>query len=220
MSNNIFVLYDSEIETEISLSKFNKILILAGIPEDKIKHISLTEYTEYLTNNDYKFYPYVIAINQTFKIINQLYSEKLSIPIFDFFTKEFSNKKNNLILFGLLFSVNSMYETAYKKYAWTFIQKFTKEYENFNKDNVEELDCDYLDSDVSFHSITEEETIVTENTNPIIEEEHSIEIQTEIIESELSYEFLLNFYNNNKELFKYFNLIQDQLKSINSSNNV
>lgn len=217
MSNNIFVLYDPEIETETSLSKFNKILVLAGIPEEKIQHISLEEYTNYLTTNNFNFHSYVIAINQTYKNINQIYSEKLSIPIFDFFSKEFSNQKNNLILFGLLFSVDTMYEVSHKKYAWVFIQKFVKEYLSFIKEeNQEIIDCDYLDNDVSPKTLHEESVIETKS------EELSSETVTQhvIVEQELSYDFLLDFYNNNKELFKYFNLIQNQLKSINSSDNV
>lgn len=221
MSNNVFVLYDSKIETEISLNKFDKILVLAGIPENKIKHISLTEYNQYLIDNNFNFHSYIIAINQTYKEINQIYSEKLNIPIFDFFTKEFSTKKNNLILFGLLFSVNSIHEPAYKKYSWIFIQKFVKEYQEFIKDTEVVEDYDYLDN-VPTETVQTVELVSEETQEEIVEPTVEIvdEKQEIIIESDLSYEFLLDFYKNNIELFKYFNLIQQQLKSIDNSDNV
>ena len=71
MNNNIYVIYDNTIETPDSLEKFKNILVLAGFTSDKIVNMSSDEYLTYLENNNFSFHNFVIAINQTYKIINQ-----------------------------------------------------------------------------------------------------------------------------------------------------
>ena len=41
---------------------------------------SLEEYQQKLEETNYNFYPFVLAVNNTYKEINTIYSEKLDIP--------------------------------------------------------------------------------------------------------------------------------------------
>lgn len=216
MNNNIYVIYDSTIENPDSLDKFKNILVLAGFDSNKIVNMSSDEYIHYLENNNFSFHNFVIAINQTYKIINQTYSEKLDVPIFDFFNKEFVSSKYELVLFGILFSIASIYEPAYKKFSWGVIQRFFIEYTKFlNNNESEEIDCDYLDPP---QEVLVKETIV-ETVALAVEEKEVNDVSEQIVEKTLSYEELLAFYNNAQELISKFNLVQEQLKHIGSLRN-
>ena len=212
MSNTVYILYDHTIENEESLDKFKVILKHAGFKEELLKTISLQDYQEYLENNDFKFYSNMICINQTFKIINQIYSEKLDIPIFDFFSKEYVNEQDNIILYGLLYSVSSIYEVAYKKYAWSVVQKFYNDYKLLNKDSITIQEEEHVTEHVEESFKEDEETIQTEQ----IQVSDTQEKQSMIIENEHqpSYEELLSFYKNTKKLLSQFSLIQQQTKSL------
>lgn len=221
MNKNIYILYDNKIETTESLEKFKKILVLAGFKDIDIQSISLDEYNEILIENN--FYNFVIAINQTYKQINQIYSEKLDVPIFDFFSKEYINKEKNLVLYGLLFSVSSIYETAYKKFSWSVVQKFFSDYSKIiNQQSDPSETCDYLSND-SYVSINEVEKEIdiqdVINTSVIYEEpEYLSETLQATPREELSYEELLSFYINAKNLISQFNKVQEQIRLIESNN--
>ncbi len=219
MNNNIYVIYDNTIETPDSLEKFKKILVLAGFTSDKIVNISSDEYLTYLENNNFSFHNFVIAINQTYKIINQIYSERLDIPIFDFFNKEFVSTKHELVLFGILFSISSIYEPAYKKFSWGVIQRFFVEYNNFLTNNEpEQLDCDYLDPPQEIVAEQPLKEVEVEAVALVVEETVD-DAPEQVVEKTLSYEELLTFYNNAQELISKFNLVQEQLKHIGSLRN-
>lgn len=225
MNNNIYILYDDKIETTESLEKFKKILVLAGFKDTDILSVSLDQYNNILVENNYNFYNFVIAINQTYKQINQIYSEKLDVPIFDFFSKEYVNKEKNLVLYGLLFSVSSIYEPAYKKFSWSVVQKFFTDYLNIINQNIDLSEsCDYLSNNTQ---------VTSQNTNDQNEIDYHDVVSTSVIpeepaylsenfqatnEEELSYEELLSFYINAKNLISQFNKVQEQIRLIESSN--
>lgn len=220
MNNNIYVIYDNTIETPDSLEKFKKILVLAGFTSDKIVNMSSDEYLTYLENNNFSFHNFVIAINQTYKIINQIYSERLDIPIFDFFNKEFVSTKHELVLFGILFSISSIYEPAYKKFSWGVIQRFFIEYNNFLSNNEpDQLDCDYLDPPQEIVAEQPSKEVIVETVALVVEESPVDDIPEQVVEKTLSYDELLAFYNNAQELISKFNLVQEQLKHIGSLRN-
>ena len=237
MDKNVYVLYDNKIETTESLEKFKKILVLAGFEDAVIKPVSSEEYNNILVENNYNFYNFVIAINQTYKQINQIYSDKLNVPIFDFFSKEYTNREKSLVLYGLLFSISSIYEPAYKKFSWSVVQKFFTDYsDTINQTNTEE-DCDYLSNDTPVSNKVENifevqptTEVIDEDTTEESEIVSSVEISIEQTphvsetfqavhqEEELSYEELVSFYINTKSLISQFNKVQDQIRIIESYN--
>lgn len=225
MNNNIYILYDNKIETTESLERFKKILVLAGFKDTVINSVSLDEYTTILKENNYNFYNFVIAINQTYKQINQVYSDKLNVPIFDFFSKEYTNTDKNIVLYGLLFSVSAIYEPAYKKFSWSVVQKFFTDYsEIVNQEQSTEENCDYLSNEPEVQEITLIDHEPQETLQEIVHtvESTSLEEQSEETfqavhkEEKLSYDELLSFYVNTKNLISQFNKVQDQLKLIES----
>lgn len=219
MSNDLYVLYDSSVENEESLDKFNVILKHAGFSESKIKHISLEDYIIYLEANEFKFHPCMVCINQTYKKINMIYSEKLEVPIFDFFSKEYVNKEANIILYGILFSVSSIYEPAYKKFAWSVVQKLYADYKQLNPTTVSDLaQAEYLVENTAVEEtpphqdVVQTETLVPEPVTQLVTEVPSLSSDKEAP----SYEELLAFYENTKTLIAQFNLIQQQTKLLES----
>lgn len=214
MNDNIYVLYDNNIENEDSLLKFSKILIAAKFEASKIMYVTLDEYISHIESTN-SFYPFVIAINQTYKTINQIYSNRLNVPIFDFFSREFSNQ--NLVLYGLLFSVSSLYEPAYKKFAWSFVQKFYSKVIDFEINSDQKISCDYLSDQVAEEVV--QETSIKEEPQEIIEEVILKVEPTETFVEEnstenITYSALLEYYNNTKHFLDLFSTIQKETKRI------
>ncbi len=210
MDDIIYILYDSTIENEESLSKFLEILGKAKYDLSKVQTISFDSYLSHLESNDFSFSNFVLCLNQTYKKINSYYSEKLNVPIFDFFSKEYINNKKQILLFGLLFNIDTIYQEAYKRYAWNFINKFHEQYLEKVKDikeDVVEEDFEYLDNYVVEKQSESISIESKETTKELVKEE--------IKDNSLSYSELLEFYNNASVLFKQFNLIQNQLKLLN-----
>lgn len=225
MNDTIYILYDHEKENTESLDEFIKILELAKFDLNKIQPITLDNYIKELNENGFNFHNFVLCINQTYKSINTIYSDKLNVPIFDFFSKEFSDTSKKLVLFGLLFDIKTIYQPAYKRYGWDFILKFKTEYLNIinNIQKEDDIYCDYL-NDAPAPSIKVPKTEL-EIIKPVVTtvEEISPEYvqETPITENtpqalSLSYEELLSFYNNTKNLINLYNTIQNQISLFES----
>ena len=78
--NQIYLVYNSEIETERSLSKFKDVMVKAGFELNLIAPIDQDAYEALLET---KIPNFAICLNQTYKDINITYSDKLDIPIKD-----------------------------------------------------------------------------------------------------------------------------------------
>lgn len=222
--DNIYILYDSAIENLESLEKFKLILGHAGFNPTSLICKSIEEYLTELSENK-PFYNYMICLNQTYKQINQVYSEKLDVPIFDFFSKEYVHNTKKLVLYGLLLSVEAIHEVAYKKYAWSVVQKFHKEVSELSQGilDIENDPCDYLNEPVEKN--TDIPVIVEPQVSSPTEELVSCNNVVDIVSPPLlhpplspSYEELLSFYNNTKVFINTFQNLQAQLKSIEVNN--
>lgn len=225
MDKNIYILYDPLIEDKESLQKFNKILVLAGFKEEQLVTLSQDKYLEYLSNEQNPFYNFVIAINQTYKTINQIYSQRLDIPIFEFFSKEFVSNSKDLVLFGLLFSVKAIYEPAYKKFSWGVVQKFYTEVNNkLNNVESDEPECDYFDNpaDKVLEKVVEKVVLEEVKVEPVIEEK----ITTTIVENVLHKDAdeinkkLLDFFNKTSGFFKMYSEIQNDIEILKKDLNI
>lgn len=230
MTKDLYILYDPSIENSDSLSELDKILVLAGFDLSNIKHITLEDYKEELIKNNYKFFHSVLAVNNTYKEINVIYSEKLDIPLFDFFSKEYVNYDKKIALYGLLFSISTIFLKTHKKYSWGVINKFKEDYDKL----IQEIPdtnptCDYLETkepvvEESIKTSTEsaielveeikQEVIVAEQVSEETSEIASkelVEVVVEQSDNKLSYEYLLTFYNETKEFIKLFKILEHKV---------
>ena len=141
LRDRLYLVYDANIETEDSLHRLtDKVIKAAGFDLDLIKTVPLEVVTEMLENDILP--TYLICINQTFKDLNAIYSDKLEVPVYEFFSKEYINDSIGICMSGLLLNVDSIFEEAYKRYAWNIIKKFKttfdEQYSKFQEDTKKE----------------------------------------------------------------------------------
>ena len=217
--NQIYLVYNSEIETERSLSKFKDVMVKAGFELNLIAPIDQDAYEALLET---KIPNFAICLNQTYKDINITYSDKLDIPIFEFFSKEFISKEKNILLSGILLNIDDIFKPAYKRYAWTVITNFFKYYTTFvdnlqyipeqeSDDKIDEIFCEYLDDAPVVSPVKEIKTEELVVAKDVMTDVRDVVVSSEPIQSG---EDLKIFYFNVKQLISQFNVVQDQLKLI------
>lgn len=241
MSKNIYLVYDANIETTESINKLLQVLDKAGYDVlDTVLPITSESFKELLDTETPNF---AICLNKTFKDFSITYSDKLEVPIFEFFSKEYLNKDLKIYIAGLLLNIDDIFNVAYKRYAWDVLNKFLKHYneiitlmdaplvkevveevaeastistEIVEEDEPEELICDYLDDPAYKPEPRVVKPVVT--PTPVVESIVAEDATTEsfaVVEAETVVdESLKDFYLNVKQLISQFNLVQDQLKQI------
>lgn len=132
MAGNIYIVYDADIETQDNLGKFKEVLIKATYEESLIKFIPVNEYLGILTDVQ-SLPPYTLCLNQTYKQVSEQFSKLLDIPAFEFSSKVYAEKSQNIILFGIQLDINVIFDTnQYKNYVWSTINSFYKKYQIFS----------------------------------------------------------------------------------------
>lgn len=126
MSKNIYLVYDAKIENNTTINKLLTVLDKAGFDVlDTVVPIAAPDFAELLEKELPNF---AICLNKTFKDFSITYSDKLEVPIFEFFSKEYLNKEKKICIAGLLLNIDDIFETAYKRYSWTVLTKFLENY--------------------------------------------------------------------------------------------
>lgn len=218
MDINIYVVYDSEIETEESVNRFISVMEKAQYPIDKIIPMSNIQFNEYIDNK--QILPFVICLNSTFKTYCIKYSDILNVPVLEFFSKDYYNSEKNVYLAGILLNIESIFQASYKKYAWTVLKSFLKVYlstlENLKDNSVAE------DATKALVEIQEEkadqiveEILVKESKKAadelVIQTTQNNEIDS-VKEINFDPENLKDFYFQVKTLINQFNIVQEQIK--------
>lgn len=167
MDNSLYVVHSSE--TEEQLDKFKVVLQKAGFTD--IKYILEKDYLISLEN---KIIPnFTLCIQRTYRKVNSIYSNVIDVPIHEFFSKEYVNKKESLCLSGLPFSISEIFNDQYKRYAWNIICTLYKNYSSMVtvEDTISQEDT--LKQDKPFEEIIHKEPNVIEEPKDI----HELEIK-------------------------------------------
>lgn len=241
MSKNIYLVYDAKIENNTTINKLLTVLDKAGYDVlDTVVPIAAPDFEELLEKEIPNF---AICLNKTFKDFSITYSDKLDVPIFEFFSKEYLNKEKKICIAGLLLNIDDVFETAYKRYSWTVLTKFLENYNDLSavvaevpveeiiEEEIEEPEpdifCEYLDNHVpevvekpndSVQDILRDhdEKVVSEVVSEV--ETETLQASSEVVEigsiESISEESFKEFYFNVKQLISQFNLVQNQLKQI------
>lgn len=207
MSNTIYLVYDPKIETKESLKRFIDIMVKADLDSKSISPIVEDDFSKLLEKSVPNF---AICLNKTYKEFNTVYSDKLDVPIFEFFSKEFVSSEYKICLSGILLDIDSVFKSEYKRYAWNVLLNFAKNYNKYKSQEEivltvvpdfseePEIHCDYL----------EEPSYLSEERNSYLE---VTQVKTESFENNDEFK---SFYLNVKQLISQFNIVQDQLKLI------
>ncbi len=209
--NIIYLIYRAERETEQEdLNKFINVMGLAGFDPLLIKLVS---YEEYLNILDTEIPSFAIAINDTYKDLSGVYSDKLKVSVFDFFSKEYIDIDNQVFLTGIVINSKDIFNPIYKKYVWNNFKKFYQTYLEFSSKSSGEIINNDEVADTS-------EVVIDDNSpedklelNLVVVEQDSLEesksITVETLEMDLE-----SFYLDVKKLVDQFNIVQEKIKHI------
>ena len=214
--DKLYLVYDSKIETEDSLNLLlNKVIKSAGFDLSLIKTIPVETVEEMIENNILP--TYLICINQTFKDLNAIYSDRLEVPIYEFFSKEYSNESLGIIMTGILLDVNSIFEDAYKRYSWNVIKKFKigfdEIFDKFNTNKTQETSTIQKEIIEDPSEITEIPSYLNMNVEEKEDETVKEEVTTPVKPSHTVDENTVNLLNNIKLLFNLLETIKKDIKT-------
>lgn len=215
LNNKIHIVYDSHLEDEESLDKFKFIMSKAGFKLEDLVTIDVNDLLVMLEKGEIP--SHTICINKTYRSINVEYSDLLDVPIYDFFSKEYCNDEKQITLFGLLLDIKTMHEPAYKKYAWSVVNKFYTEYSKFSapKDIPSQDKEEVVVEEVETVTLEPHKTEVEEEILEVIPESVTVEAAPETTaQQELSYEDLLRFYNTFQSLITQLQLPTGSSKNV------
>lgn len=202
LMNKVYLIYDASIENTESITQFISVLEKAGFSKENIIPINEEDYQLFIDKN---LPNYSICLNQTFKNIFPVFSEKLEVPVFEFFNKQYIDETNKILLTGIILNIADIFKPEYKRYAWDLIVSFYKYYEQWlPEDSFQVIEQDLPD----YLGIT-----ITEDQQPSkdVIQESIVNAVPSIVENNLDYK---SFYMNVKQLISQFNIVQEQLKNI------
>ncbi|AND75255.1 hypothetical protein FDH01_gp094 [Acinetobacter phage vB_AbaM_ME3] len=226
--SNIYVVYNSEIETSTLLNKFLTVVLdKAKFPISKIQFRTEEEYLALLKEEGSK--NYVICLNKTYTEISIQTGQIIGEQPFKFFSRYYQNDTKRIYILGLLNNLDELFDEkneALKRTTWTklktFLTSYTTTVSGFTSSEptskVTSLPIkDSLNTEVIKDTTKvldliceEQEEAPKEESKPVVKE-----IRKELDSNpSVSYAELLEFYNLTSSLLRDFDILMTLNKKI------
>lgn len=224
--SNIYVVYNSEIETSTLLNKFLTVVLdKAKFPISKIQFRTEEEYLSLLKEEGSK--NYVICLNKTYTEISIQTGQVIGEQPFKFFSRHYQNDNKRIYILGLLNNLEELFDEkneALKRTTWAKLKTFLTSYTN-TVSGFTSIEPSAKATSLPIKDSLNAETI-KDDTNKVLDlvcEQEIIHEEPEVVvesrkevedKSSVSYAELLEFYNLTSSLLRDFDILMTLNKKI------